>query len=56
MYNKVWGIDYNEVKVSRVCKFVGIERIFFIDVNDDDVILRKIREFLGKIVECLNKI
>lgn len=56
LYNKVCGIDYSEVKLLRVRKLVGIECIFVIDVNDDEEILRKVWELLGKIVECLNKL
>lgn len=56
LYNKARGIDHNEVKASRVRKSVGTERTFSTDVNDDDVILRKIRELSGKTAERLNKI
>ena len=56
LYNKARGIDHNEVKASRVRKSVGTERTFSTDVNDDDVILRKIRELSGKTAEHLNKI
>ena len=54
LYNKARGIDHNEVKASRVRKSVGTERTFSTDVNDDDVILRKIRELSGKTAERLN--
>lgn len=56
LYNKARGIDHNEVKPTRIRKSVGTERTFSTDVNDDDVILRKIRDLSGKTAERLNKL
>ena len=56
LYNKVRGIDHNEVKSTRIRKSVGTERTFATDVNDDDEILRKVWELSGKTAERLNKL
>ena len=56
MYNKARGIDHNEVKAVEFVNLLGLKRTFSTDVNDDDVILRKIKELSGKTAERLNKI
>lgn len=56
MYNKARGIDHSEVKASRIRKSLGKERTFATDVNDDETVLRKIRELSDKIAERLTQI
>ncbi|MCG3402659.1 DNA polymerase IV [Staphylococcus massiliensis] len=55
-YNKVRGIDHREVKAERIRKSVGTERTFQSDVNDDALILQKIRELSHKTSERLGKL
>jgi DNA polymerase-4 len=56
LYNKARGIDYNEVKPTRIRKSVGTERTFATDMNDDEQILQKIWELCGKTAERLARI